>query len=105
MTSSSDPLVTGDLSVHVAALRRLARSLVRDPASAEDLVQETLATAVERPPRSDASLGSWLRTVARRLALDRIRSDERRGAREKRASRPESIEGPVPALERLELGR
>ena len=78
---------------------------MRDEASAEDLVQDTLATAVERPPREGASLRSWLATVARRLALDRRRSEERRSAREERASRPESVEGPVPALERLELGR
>ena len=47
MTQSITP---EQLLEHVGWLRGLARRLVRDDDLAEDLVQETLLTAVERPP-------------------------------------------------------
>jgi RNA polymerase sigma-70 factor (ECF subfamily) len=94
-----------DLARRAKSLRALARSLVRDDGAAEDLVQDTMVVALERPPRSSASLPGWLATVARRLALDRARGERRRIAREERAARDETTESPVRALESLELER
>ena len=50
-----------------------------DAADAEDLVQETLTRALERP-RSDASdtIGPWLTSIAANLAKDRLRQRQRR---------------------------
>ncbi|MFO0981530.1 MAG: sigma-70 family RNA polymerase sigma factor [Planctomycetota bacterium] len=70
--------------VHNArALRSLAHKLVRGEA-AEDLIQETLARALERPPRLKS--GSWLRVVCRNLFIAKQRLEMRRAAHEPRAA-------------------
>lgn len=60
-------------------LYRFARSLTRDDASAEDLVQETFARALERSAsyRGDAPPEAWLRRILHNLAVDRMRRSER----------------------------
>jgi len=49
-------------------MRRLVAELVSDPHAREDVVQETLRVALERPPRSrtPGALRSWLATVLRK---------------------------------------
>lgn len=56
-------------------LLRLARSLARDPASAEDLVQDTVTRALERAEglRDPAALGAWLHRILHNLAVDAAR--------------------------------
>lgn len=66
---------------HTAWVRSLARSLVADPGRADDLAQETLIAALEKPPASGVPLRAWLRGVLHKLAASRRRSDERRAAR------------------------
>jgi len=91
-TSSVD---AAELLAHVAWVQRLARALVGDPSLADDLAQETLRVGIERPPDATARgprLRGWLARVARRLAIDRARSDARRGAREITASRAAAAE-------------
>ena len=66
-------------------LARMAATLVVDVAAADDLAQQTLLAALERPPpRADhprAWLGSVLRNLARRLgASERSRDDRERAA-------------------------
>ena len=75
-----------ELLQHAGWLRALAASLVADPATADDLVQETLATAVDRPPRRD-SARAWLGRVLRNAAAQHFRSDSRRLHRERAAAR------------------
>jgi DNA-directed RNA polymerase specialized sigma24 family protein len=53
---------------HSEWLAALARRLVRDGASADDLVQETWLAALRHPPAAGRSVRAWLTTVARRLA-------------------------------------
>lgn len=64
-----------------AALRRLARSLVRADADAEDLVQDTLAASLVSG-NDDARKRPWLMGTLRNLALLWRRSSTRRAARE-----------------------
>jgi len=53
---------------HHAFLQRLSRKLVSDWYEAEDVVQETLVTALENPPRDLQKAKSWLATVMRNKA-------------------------------------
>ena len=46
-------------------LRALARSLVVDPNVADDLLQQTWLTALEKPPRAVLALPAWLNRVLR----------------------------------------
>ncbi len=78
---------------HAGFVRALARSLLRDPADVDDLVQETLARALERGPRRREALLAWLRTVVRNLAFKGYRGRARRERRERDAARPEGLPG------------
>jgi len=64
-------------------LRRFALALVRDQDLAEDIVQETLVTAWQRPAKRAGR--PWLATVARNLAINRWRGTARRQRRELQA--------------------
>ena len=66
---------------HHTWLRRLARRMVRSPASADDLVQDTCITALRNAP-PDVQMRPWLRSVMRKLAWGHARSEERRAQRE-----------------------
>jgi len=75
-------------SEHAAPLWRYTLSLVRDAGRAEDIVQETLLRAWQRPHVLDQSVNSaraWLFTVARNLVVD-----EHRSARNRRELRTDS---------------
>lgn len=86
--------------------RRLARALVGD-AHADDLAQEALRVALERPPRlrPGASLRAWLRGVLGNLALKQREGSARRAFHEERAARAEAVEVEVDAQERVLLHR
>jgi len=70
-------------------LRRLAFSLVRDEARAEDLVQDTWAAWVEHRPSGIAEPRAWLARVLRNRAFNAKRSERRRAEREELAGRPD----------------
>jgi RNA polymerase sigma factor (sigma-70 family) len=74
------------LLAHTGWLRRLAMRLVGDADVADDLVQETLSTAVRRSPETRDSLRPWLGKVLRDAFRMRARSETRRTAREQAAS-------------------
>lgn len=59
----------------LAALRRYARSLARDPDEAEDLVHDTLVRALEKQStfRTGANLRNWLLSVLHNTYIDRLR--------------------------------
>jgi RNA polymerase sigma-70 factor (ECF subfamily) len=80
----------GALLRHRAWLRRLAASLVVDAASADDLAQQTLLAALERPPpRADAPR-AWLAAAVRNLARKLVSSERSRVARERLAAASEA---------------
>lgn len=88
----SAPLAPEVFARHAAALRSLARALVREPADAEDVVQETWVAYLQSPPSRLESLGGWLSTVLRRRASNRRRESGRRALHEQAARRPESFD-------------
>jgi RNA polymerase sigma-70 factor (ECF subfamily) len=63
------------LGAEVPGLLRYARTLVRDAEQAEDLVQDTLARALERLRsfRGESSLATWLHRILHNLAVDESR--------------------------------
>lgn len=71
---------TEELLLHAGWLRRFAVALVQDQDTAEDIVQETLVAAWQRPAENTGR--RWLARVARNLAIDRWRSSGRRERRE-----------------------
>ncbi|MFH1998469.1 MAG: sigma-70 family RNA polymerase sigma factor, partial [Planctomycetota bacterium] len=66
-------------------VRTLSRRLVMDEHYAEDVAQETLLAAIERPPRSTGALRTWLAQVARNFVHSSWRNDQRRILRECKA--------------------
>ena len=77
-----DPHVMGDLYDNYGRLAyTLILRVVRNAATAEDLVQETFLRVWNRAQSFDAargSLGPWILTVARNRAIDHLRSTEGR---------------------------
>lgn len=78
--------VSGDdfaaLLEHSSWVRRLAGSLVRDDALADDLTQEAWLAALRHPPDKGLPPRPWLAQVLRNLVRMRFRSDGRRKGRE-----------------------
>jgi RNA polymerase sigma-70 factor (ECF subfamily) len=78
--SSDDPSTTPDVLVkHLGDLRRYARRLTRQPALAQDLVQETYRRALETRARFQpgTNLRSWLFCIMRNLHCDHLRRARR----------------------------
>lgn len=64
----------------IPALRRYARALMRDRASADDLVQDCLERAVSRwHQRRDGDVRAWLFTILHNLAVNQFRKSASRG--------------------------
>ena len=63
------------LPSEIPGLLRYARTLVRDHAAAEDLVQETVVRVLEKAGdyRGEASLATWTHRILHNLAVDRAR--------------------------------
>jgi RNA polymerase sigma-70 factor (ECF subfamily) len=97
-------------------LRGLLTKLVRDAATAEDLLQATLLKAhlardgfVVRGPDPDASVQAWYTTIARNLALDHLRGQTRERRRQGDA-RPDQdpiadLPTDLPSLEEWQVDR
>ncbi len=89
---ASLPSLSPDLLLHHGRfVRSLARELLADEHLAEDVVQETWLRHLRRPPAEPAATRSWLRSVARRLSIEGLRTRARSAAREERSARAEAL--------------
>jgi RNA polymerase sigma-70 factor (ECF subfamily) len=78
---SADELLVTLHREHGDALTRYVRHLTRDGPTVDDVVQETMVRAWQRPAvleRSPDSVRAWLFTVARNLVVDDARSARNR---------------------------
>src|SRR5690349_21397293 len=102
MNERATNLSIDDLLRHGAFVRALARRLVADDATADDVVQEVWLRALQRPPARGGSITGWLARVARNFARDRASSESARADREQSAA-PGSPEGRRDAEQRSEI--
>ena len=63
------------------------RRVLADATEAEDVTQDCFVYLASRPPRIHTSLGAWLHRLATHRSYDRLKSTERRRAREERFAR------------------
>lgn len=94
-----------ELPAHGRWVQKLARSLTRDEASAEDLAQEAQLAALRRGASVRGALGPWLARVTRNFARRNWRTEARRLARERAVARPEALPGVDESAARLEIQR
>ncbi len=78
-----------DLLAHASWVRDLARTLVNDPARADDAVQQTWVAALERPLPLVRNPRAWLAAVLRNAVRQSARSERRRTQRESLGATPE----------------
>jgi RNA polymerase sigma-70 factor (ECF subfamily) len=86
MSGSGPPVVEELYRRHAAAMRRIAASLLGDPSTAEDVVQDVFVGLWRRPSRYDPGKGplrSFLLMQTRGRAIDLLRSDASRRSRER----------------------
>jgi RNA polymerase sigma-70 factor, ECF subfamily len=86
-----------DVIGQLASLKRYARSLVRNNADAEDLVQDALVKAYERRNtfRTGSNLRNWLLAILHNTHVDTLRSNRSRALRDD--TNATEIEQTIPA--------
>ncbi len=85
---------------HSKFIRSLARSLVLDESSADDLTQKTWLAALKKPPKEESPQMGWLSKVVHNLARMEKRSFVRRYKREKVVAVPEAVRSTEDVFER-----
>ena len=81
-----------DLLAHAGWIRGVARELVLDDSTADDVVQQTWLAAIEKPPPAKVSRPrAWLAGIVRNLAKQGAREQTRRASRERRSAQPEKL--------------
>ena len=93
---SSTPAFSAEqLLAHSGWARSLARQLVADAATAEDVVQETWIAALREQPATDRPLRPWLERVLRNFASNARRNRKTRLRHEQAASGGQSMAASV----------
>jgi len=107
--SKAPPFDDSDtLLAHAGFLRGLARSLLFDRASADDVAQQALLAALKRgvgltAPPAGFSLRGWLAGFVKNLVRQGTREEARRTAREHAAAKQEATPSAADTAARLEL--
>jgi RNA polymerase sigma factor (sigma-70 family) len=87
---------------HRTAIWGLCYRMTGSAADADDLVQDTFARAIERPPDLERPLKPWLVKVAVNLGRDLLRARKRHGYEGQWLPGPiETAKGPPPSIEAL----
>jgi len=75
VASDRDTVIDAAFRAHAAGVYRLAFSIVRDRAAAEDVVQDTFTRAWDRFAAYDPErpIGAWLHGITAHLAIDHAR--------------------------------
>lgn len=94
-----------ELLRHAHWMRALARSLVRDDATADDVTQDAWVVALARPPRTLTKLRGWLAAVIRSVVLQRARGESRRRRREQAAATHEALDATDDVVSRAGIHR
>src|SRR5262245_33378621 len=105
MTERAAPPPLDELLARRDWVRKFARTLAKDDATADDLAQETMLAAIESPPRDASAPAGWLRRVLTRRAMNRARGERRRDEREARCARPEAAPSPADVVSVAESHR
>ncbi|MHC4937541.1 MAG: sigma-70 family RNA polymerase sigma factor [Planctomycetota bacterium] len=104
MNQRTQPIPQPEVLIsHAGFIRAVAQRLLLDDHEVDDVVQQTLLAALEKPPRREVK--PWLAAVASNLARMRRRTEGRIKRREKSAARPESTTATAEIAERLETQR
>ena len=93
------------LLAHADFVRFLSRRLILDEDLADDIAQNTMLAALEKPPTASEALRTWLGIVARNFALSLKRERVRRRAREMSAAQKGYVPSPADVLERETVRR
>jgi len=83
------PVPLSTLLAHRPWVRALARTLVRDDATVDDVEQKTWLAALRSPPEKPSAVRSWLARVVRNAAYETGRTENRRRKHEAVAARPD----------------
>jgi RNA polymerase sigma-70 factor (ECF subfamily) len=105
MTPPAPRIDPEELLANAAWVRALARNLVGDAALADDVAQQTVVAAIERPPRAGVPLAAWMARVARNLSFNARRAERRRALHEAAASTPAASPSPEESVARTEMFR
>ena len=102
---SSDPSPAGDLLAEAPWIRRLARRLVTDSATAEDVEQDAWLAGLRRPPMDARRIRPWIRRVLGNRVRETHRANDNRAAREREAARHEAQPSAEELVSRAEVQR
>lgn len=94
-----------DFLAHADFVRGLARSLVLDASSADDISQQAWLAALRQPPGGDKPVRAWMSRVVRNLVRLRQRSESRRTERERRAASLDDVPSAEEIVAREEIRR
>lgn len=96
-----------DVISQLAVLRRYARTLVRNPSDAEDLVHDALLRAYEKrfTFRVGSDLRMWLMSVLHNTHIDRSRSHRSRLKREETAREMAEVSAPATQEDMVRLAQ
>jgi len=94
-----------ELLYHSGFISALAKKLIIDEHLADDISQQTMLAAIEKPPAGDRPLGPWLMKVARNLSIKLKLSEARRWKRERAVAEPEQAMSTEEVIHREETRR